>query len=230
MAFPQPPRPTGPSRMSVIRCGVSREGALKIQQVTRSCSVVVRSSAYTVLGTICILISVTLAVVLAGMLRCDGSTCRPPGEAAAVMGLVSVLPGIVGWYYLLCSSLRVKVWGLEVTNPVNVARIAWAELTDAYVDANGMSLRLRTPDFTVGVHPIQVSSWEGWFRSRTSRAQVWAEQLNVLRDRLRASTECVDSAGPSSTRSFHIRILPFMLAVAPWAIAVLLFSPQFGGR
>lgn len=211
-----------------IRSGAGRVKSLRLREVSELVSVSVRCTTYTVWGGISILISICIALSLAGMLRCNGGDCRPPGEATLVLGVMGIFPGLIGWDYVLCSWMKVTASGVEVANPVNGARIAWRDLTEAYVAPNGMSLRLRTEDWTVGVYPIQVSNWEGWFPSRVNRAQAWAKEINVLRDRFHEHEDPGHSAWLSPTKFWRMRVLPLVLAIAPWGIVALAFHPRLG--
>jgi hypothetical protein len=215
--------------MTMIRCGVGRKRAPRLHDVSPTRSVVVRSMTYSVWGVLAIIMSIAYALTLVGMLRCRDSGCRSPGEATAVMGMFSISVGIFGWYYLLCGWMRVTARGIELVNPLNVATIAWADLLEAYATPNSLSLRLSTRDFTVGVFPIEVSNWETWLPSRKNRAQIWAAELNALRDRSLADGWAEPSGTTSSEQRWRIRILPLVLAVAPWAVVVLLFHPQLAG-
>jgi hypothetical protein len=229
MSLTHPSRPRQDDRPTVVRTSVGWRKATRIRQVSESVTVVVRSSTYTAMGIVCILMSVAFALILADMLRCRGVGCRPPGEATGVMGVFSVVVGVQGWILPLCSSMTVTSWGVSVVNPLATARVAWADLAEAYVLPNGLSLRIRTTTWTIGVFPIQVSNWEGWFARRANRAEVWAGELNDLRDRFQEVDGTAGSAGPAPRKVWRIRVLPLVLAVAPWLTAVLLFHPSLAG-
>lgn len=211
--------------MKVVRCSVGRKNAGRLARVSESTSVVVRSTSFSILGWLSILISLSGALALGFLLRCQGLECRSPRDATITMALFVILPGIIGWHYVLFSSLRVTSWGLEVVNPLNTGRIAWPDLVRARATPNSMSLRLRTESWSIGVFPIQVSNWEGWFASRANRAEVWAKEIDALRDRRLADRADAVDSGASPVKHWRIRILPLVLSAIPWAIAVVTCYP-----